>query len=235
MPTYDKPVWRLMHEMVNAIGFKKGEIFSKDQVVTWFAEHYPKIKKSTISAHLTRQSTNAPSRIHYRAKPGDDDLFFKVDGSHFRLYDPENDPPPIYAGSERPKKTSALGEITDEVLKKRIKPLFGLASLPLDTIVREASVVLEDRLRAVVGADSDLTGVNLVEAVLNKEKGALIFSSHPAEQDGVRMLYRGAMQFIRNPPMHKLIEYPEHTARLFVRLIDSLLQLLSEGEPRQVE
>ena len=45
------------------------------------------------------------------------------------------------------------------------------------------------------------------------------------------MLYRGAMQFIRNPPMHKLIQYPESTVRLFLRLIDSLLRLLSELEP----
>ena len=44
------------------------------------------------------------------------------------------------------------------------------------------------------------------------------------------MLYRGAMQFIRNPPMHKLVEYKEETARLLLRLIDSLLQLLSEAE-----
>ncbi|MBN1935729.1 MAG: hypothetical protein JW934_13760 [Anaerolineae bacterium] len=61
----------------------------------------------------------------------------------------------------------------------------------------------------------------------------LIFSSHSGEQDGVRVLYRGAMQFIRNPPMHKLIEYPENTARLLIRLVDSLLQLLSEAKLRQ--
>jgi hypothetical protein len=33
--------------------------------------------------------------------------------------------------------------------------------------------------------------------------------------------------------MHKLIEYPENVARLFIRLIDTLLQLLTELEPRQ--
>jgi len=235
MMIYDKPTWQLMYDMVEDLGLEKGEILSKDQVVAWFAEHYPKIERSTISAHLTRLSTNAPSRVYYHAKPGDDDLFFKVDKIRFRLYDPESDPLPIYPGPKQPKRVAALDEITDEALRKRIEPLFRLPSLPLDTIVREASVVLEHRLRAVVGANSSLTGANLVEAVLNKENGALIFSSHPAEQDGVRMLYRGAMQFIRNPPMHKLMEYSEDTARLLIRLIDSLLQLLSEGEPRQVE
>jgi hypothetical protein len=128
------------------------------------------------------------------------------------------------------QSNSALREIIDEVLKKRIGTLL---ESPLDTMIREAGVVLEDRLRAMGKAGSDLEGVKLVDALFNPEKGKLVFSSHSGEQDGVRMLYRGAMQFIRNPPMHKLIEYPENTARLLIRLVDSLLQLLSEAEVRR--
>lgn len=128
------------------------------------------------------------------------------------------------------QSNSALREITDEVLKKRIGTLL---ESPIDTMIREAGVVLEDRLRAKGEAGSDLEGVRLVDAILNPKKGKMVFSSHSGEQDGVRMLYRGAMQFIRNPPMHKLIEYPENTARLLIRLVDSLLQLLSEAELRQ--
>jgi hypothetical protein len=124
------------------------------------------------------------------------------------------------------RRLSALDEINDETLKKRLS---RLGSPPPDTVIREAGVVLEDRLRTVGGVGSDLHGKDLVEAILSPGRGTLVFSSHPGEQDGVRMLYRGAMQFIRNPPMHKLIEYPESTARLFIRLIDTLLLLLSEG------
>ena len=47
------------------------------------------------------------------------------------------------------------------------------------------------------------------------------------------MLYRGAMQFIRNPPMHKLADYPLETARVFIRLIDSLLLLLPKSPSTQ--
>lgn len=122
---------------------------------------------------------------------------------------------------------STLNEITDEVLKKRIGTLL---ESPLDIMIREAGVVLEDRLRAKGKASNDLTGVKLVDDLLSPEKAKLVFSSHSGEQDGVKMLYRGAMQFIRNPPMHKLVEYPENTARLLIRLVDSLLQLLSEAE-----
>jgi endonuclease len=64
-------------------------------VLNWFAAHYPKIKEGTITAHLIRLSTNAPSRIHFSARPGDDDVFFQLDGNHFRLYDAATDPAPI--------------------------------------------------------------------------------------------------------------------------------------------
>lgn len=282
MMLYDKPVWKLMHEMVKDLALKKGQVFSRDEVLAWFAEHYPKVKENTVSAHLIRQSTNAPSRVHYHAKPGDDDLFFKLERGKLRLYDPDIDPPPIYKGpgrrsvspaakgkpslsrdvldvieqhqrdweqalrnaelrvkaleeendglrTELDTRKSVLDEVTDEVLRKRLSQL---GSPPLDTLIREAGVVLEDRLRRAGGVDKVLHGVALVDAVLNKHKGRLIFSAHPGEQEGVMMLYRGAMQFVRNPPMHRLVQYSESAARLLLRLVDALLGLLSELEPR---
>lgn len=96
-----KPVRLLMRdEMVRGLAIKPGEVFSKDQAVSWFTEHYPRIKEATIGAHLIRFSTNARSRVHYSAKPGEDDVFFQIDGSHFRLYDPAHDPPPIRPGDD---------------------------------------------------------------------------------------------------------------------------------------
>ena len=99
MAIYEKPVRLLMRDMVKELGLNKGQILIKNQVITWFEKHYPKIKVATVSAHLIRLSTNAQTRVHYKAKPADD-LFFQVDGSHFRLYDPKSDPPPIYESSE---------------------------------------------------------------------------------------------------------------------------------------
>lgn len=132
--------------------------------------------------------------------------------------------------TELEKHTSAWGEIADDVLRERLR---RMGSPPLDALIREAGVVLEDRLRRVAGdAEGRLFGGGLVNAVFNPRDGMLIISQNQGEQEGVALLYRGAMQFIRNPPMHRLIEYPESTARLFLRLIDSLLQLLSElGQP----
>jgi len=138
----------------------------------------------------------------------------------------------IRAQKELEKPASNAYRMADEALAARLSKL---GSVPADTMMREAGVVLEDRLRSAGGARSSLHGVKLVDAVLTPGKEKLSFSAHPAEQDGVRMLFRGAMQFIRNPPMHKLIEYREGRAQLLIRLIDSLLQLLKEGEPPETD
>jgi hypothetical protein len=99
MPIYDKPVRLLIRDMISALATKRGQQFSKDGAIEWFTQHYPKIKEGTISAHLIRFSTNAPSRLHYSVRT-DEDLLFQIDGSHFRLYDPATDPPPIHSKSD---------------------------------------------------------------------------------------------------------------------------------------
>lgn len=93
---YDKSVRELMREMIPALGIENDQTFTRVQVRYWFQEKYPKIKDGTIAAHLLRFSVNAPSRVHYSAKPGEDDVFFQLDSSRFRLYSPESDPTPLY-------------------------------------------------------------------------------------------------------------------------------------------
>jgi endonuclease len=94
-PIYDKPVRVLMKDMVTELGLRPGQIITRERVRHWFRDRYPKIKEGTISCHLIRMSTNAPSRVHYSAKLGEDDLFFQIDGSQFRLYESAKDPQPI--------------------------------------------------------------------------------------------------------------------------------------------
>ena len=97
MPIYEKPVRLLLKDFVTNQNITKGQVILRDQVISWFRANYPKIKIGTISAHFLKMSVNSPSRIHYGANPnGDDDLFYQIDGSHFRLYEKEKDPPPIY-------------------------------------------------------------------------------------------------------------------------------------------
>jgi endonuclease len=107
MPIYDKSTRALMREMVAKMPITPGQVVTKEAVLNWFATHYPKIKEGTVTAHLIRLSTNARSRLHYSPKPGEDDIFFQSDGSHFRLYDPANDPPPIQSGTATDALTPA--------------------------------------------------------------------------------------------------------------------------------
>jgi hypothetical protein len=108
MPVYSRPVRSLIPEMAAALA-QSSATFSRDAAIAWFAEHYPKIKEGTVSAHLIRFATNAPSRLHYGAKP-EEDLLFQVDGSHFRRYDPSRDPPPIHSKADVGGQRQPLGE-----------------------------------------------------------------------------------------------------------------------------
>jgi hypothetical protein len=113
MAIYSKSVRFLMKDMANDFASQPGQTFTKQQAIDWFGKHYPKIKTGTITAHLVRLSTNAKSRIHYNAKPGEDDLFVQIDGSHFRLYDVDQDEIPIYAAGDETKAKLQIDEADD--------------------------------------------------------------------------------------------------------------------------
>jgi hypothetical protein len=102
--------------------------------------------------------------------------------------------------------------------------------------IRRAGVVLEERLRKTIGGDGPekfKEGVDLVDYAHLPKSGRLIISDHPAEQEGVRMLFRGALQFVRNPPAHKKVQYTELEAWQTISLIDYLLLLLRQAKPRE--
>ena len=93
---YEEPVRALIRDMIQEI-FDPGVLVSRGQIYTWFERRYALIKPSTISCHLNRLSTNSPSRKHHHSGLGNsenDDLLFKVDRQHFRLYSRELDPKP---------------------------------------------------------------------------------------------------------------------------------------------
>jgi hypothetical protein len=103
LPLYDKAVRHLMHDLVLDLGLQPGQIIDREQVLDWFTAKYPLVKEGTVAAHLIRMSINARSRLHYRPQAdGSDDLFFQLNGGHFRLYEPATDPAPIRAGSDTP-------------------------------------------------------------------------------------------------------------------------------------
>ncbi len=75
-----------------------GQTFSKTAPLSWFAEHYSKIKPQTVRMHVDGMSVNNPVRRHHPSiRPGSNyDLFFKLGPDQYRLWMPETDPPARY-------------------------------------------------------------------------------------------------------------------------------------------
>lgn len=49
MALYDEPVPLLLREMVEDLPVAKGDILSKQRVLAWFAQHYPKVVTTQLS------------------------------------------------------------------------------------------------------------------------------------------------------------------------------------------
>lgn len=101
---------------------KPGQRFSRKDAVHWFSEHYPDIKSNTVGMHVDGMSVNSRRRLHSPSIRPDTgwDLFYKLDSSTFRLWDPERDGTPLYkddflSGIANPDTTKDdVGEETPE-------------------------------------------------------------------------------------------------------------------------
>lgn len=126
--------------------------------------------------------------------------------------------------------------ISDPELRRRCADILD-SDGPFDRVVREACVVLEDRVRRTIGVGARLRGTALMEHAFGPKDGKLRFSDDSEVQRGVMELYRGTMAFFRNPTGHGLQDLPRDEAIRVVVLVDLLLGLLGrhdvgEGPPR---
>ncbi|MDX3970145.1 MAG: endonuclease NucS [Bradyrhizobium sp.] len=114
MPIYDRPTKTIMAEWAKA-HLKPNQVFSKADVLPWFAQHYPKIKPNTVGMHVEGMSINNPIRKHHPAiKPGSaHDLFFKLGPDKYRLWDPQSDGQPLYKIDM--ETAEPLGTATEEL------------------------------------------------------------------------------------------------------------------------
>ncbi len=114
------------------------------------------------------------------------------------------------AGAERPRPVLFDSiPILDSTLKARCLDLFAAFREDgkhdrLDTVIAEATRILEERLRILSAAPEDCVGVELAKAAFAGTKGALRVSDIDAEQEAAHLLYRGTFGFIRNPVQHRL-------------------------------
>jgi uncharacterized protein (TIGR02391 family) len=97
-------------------------------------------------------------------------------------------------------------------------------------VIREACVILEDRVRKAVGADKSLLGTSLMEQSFGSNKGVLRLSDDDKEQRGAMELYRGVMAFFRNAAGHNVIDsYTQEDALRFVVFVDLLLAMVGRA------
>jgi hypothetical protein len=129
MPIYDRPVKELMREFAKD-RIRDGRTFEKSEAVSWFQDRYPRIKASTVKAHVEAMAVNAFGwrKNDPALRPGGGyDLFYKAAPGTFRLWVPETDPPPIYhdgiakTGPSEPIDGSLTVVATSEVLARTRK------------------------------------------------------------------------------------------------------------------
>jgi uncharacterized protein (TIGR02391 family) len=100
-----------------------------------------------------------------------------------------------------------------------------------DTVVAEASRILENRLRAVTGCTDGSTGKQLVTLAFNGQKPKLRVSSVPSEQEAAQLLFMGTFGFIRNQVQHKLLgSLPAERVLQVLGWIDYLLSVIEQAE-----
>jgi endonuclease len=153
MAIYEKSVKFLFRDMVKDLNVQKGDVIKRDHINAWFKTKYPLIKPGTISAHLLKLSTNAPSRIHYSVDSnGKDDLLFQIDSKKFRLYDQISDPDPIYykqkeVGSDTPTHEESVEENGNEFAYE--KDLQNFLAKNLHLIEPGLSLYMEEEISGI--------------------------------------------------------------------------------------
>jgi uncharacterized protein Ymh len=100
-----------------------------------------------------------------------------------------------------------------------------------DTVIREMSVILEDRIRQLTGSSEKLSGAELISAAMGGEKPRIQFSDRKDLQESAHLLFRGYSGFIRNEVMHKLVpSFTRQRVSQLLAMVDYLLDLLSTAK-----
>jgi len=118
--------------------------------------------------------------------------------------------------------------VTNEELLSRCIPLFEQELY--EPSIREAFVLLEQRIRERAGLDASDIGVELVDKAFGPKKAMLEvpLCVDEGERLGVHQLFRGAMGLLKNPPSHRSVpEFQDRrVAAEIIVFSDFLLNLL---------
>jgi uncharacterized protein (TIGR02391 family) len=135
---------------------------------------------------------------------------------------------------ERVTEVASTIEVLDPDLRKRCVSLLHhltetQAPEQYDSVLRESTTILEDRLRSACGLPNELVGQDLVAAAF-KQPPKLKLGDTKSEKEAAKLLFMGAFGFLRNPPHHRLFANlrRERVVQL-LGLVDYLLLLIDDG------
>lgn len=123
--------------------------------------------------------------------------------------------------------------IRDAQLKAIVLPL--LQAQRFADAVFAAFKHLEERVRMKAGEPSDTVGAALMTKALHHERGTLkVPACHTiSEEEGVFMLFKGAIQLLKNPSSHRTVEWSDTIQAVqAVLFADFLLGLLGAATTR---
>ncbi len=119
--------------------------------------------------------------------------------------------------------------ISDDELRGRCEDLLA-ADAHHDRVIREACVILEDRVRKAMGEGKGVVGTSLMERAFGPRNGPLRLSDEDQEQLGAMHVYRGVMAFFRNAAGHNVVDsYSQEDALRFVVFVDLLLSMVGKS------
>jgi hypothetical protein len=95
--------------------------------------------------------------------------------------------------------------IKDTELKERCLDLLA-AEKNFDRVIREATTILENRIRSKADPTLRQVGVDLVDTTLNPTRGKLIIPGEPNEKEGYYQMFRGIMLSFRDETHHKILD-----------------------------
>ena len=100
-------------------------------------------------------------------------------------------------------------------------------------VVGNAFPILEDRIREKTGLDPSICGQPLMNKAFSPSNGILTLGDTASEHEGLYLLFKGAIGFLRNPESHSLIDEETNIESLELMLmIDLLLRFVDKAKPR---
>jgi len=119
--------------------------------------------------------------------------------------------------------------LSDEELKRRCTRMLT-AKDSFDSAFREATTVLDDRLKKLAQIKGKINPDALVAKTLHPSKAILVVSEYDDEQEGFFNLVKGLMAAFRNPTHHSLNDkLTREDALRFCGFIDALLTILGQA------